>query len=196
MEASGGSTGPKRTPAQRDLDAERISAWMAEGRSTRWIGKQLGLSHFQVIQDQKKLRRAALGRAGLTMDVELERSLTALDEALRWASDGWEKSRQPYEATVTEQVDGPKGRTTRVVLQRHTPPGDAAFIRAFIEANTRRDKLLGLEAAAKTELSGPQGGPLRVANKDDGFDWDAFHALQQAAFGGSNGNGHGANGAE
>jgi len=156
-----GRTGPKRSAAQRDLDQERIATWTAEGRSLRWMARELGLTHAQVHADRLKLRRAALGRAGLVMSAELERLLLANDRATAMAVDSFAASKQAAETTVSEQKTDPEGgvtTTTRVTC--HSGPGDAAFLLAFIKAQTERRLLLGLTPPAKQELAGPGGAAL------------------------------------
>lgn len=45
--------------------------------------------------------------------------------------------------------------------------GDATSVNSALKISERRAKLLGLDAAAKTELTGADGGPLAIAQQVD-----------------------------
>jgi hypothetical protein len=157
-----GSTGPKRSAAHRDLDEERIAAWTAEGRSLRWMAQRLGVNQAQVHRDRMKLRRAAVARAAIQMDAEVDRHLRALDLAMEMSIDGWQASRLPLETRTREEKTGPDGRVVTERVTSHERDGDPAFIVAYVKAQTERRVLLGLAPPTRTELSGPSGGPVAV----------------------------------
>jgi hypothetical protein len=91
--------------------------------------------------------------------------LLANDRATALAVDGFAASCRPLETRTREQKTDPDGGVTVTErVTRHERDGDPAFVLAFIKAQAERRVLLGLTPPHKTEVAGPNGGPIRVAD--------------------------------
>lgn len=118
------------------------------GASYREIATQLGISvgvaYKYVTNGLAEIREVCNETAGEVKQIELER-LDAM--YLRLAS------------KLARQVVTVKDQNGRDV-QRADP--DEATVRAMLDVSKRRSELLGLDAPRKTEIGGPDGGPIAV----------------------------------
>ncbi len=135
----------KRTLSQRTLDLEFISCRIARGQTHQEIADALAkercysLSRAMISQDVAKLREQWQHEASDSFHMKQILALRRLDEVEREAWDGWAI-----------------GKLSR------TP--NPAFLRTVLDVSERRSRLLGLDAAIRTEVTGANGGPLQVAS--------------------------------
>jgi hypothetical protein len=161
------STGPKRSPQQRERDLELLSQWECEGLTQLEMTGRLNalrgpdgytLTPQQVNRDVAELHRRA--RLAQAERVEAARAahLAKLRHVWRtmWAE--WYASRQPREISQSQRVtsapgggDGPGRVSDRATLRREQRQGDPRYIKLALAALAEEIKLLG--TARLDELS-------------------------------------------
>ena len=136
--------GKKRSAAQRTADLEFIEGHVLRGRTQTEIAELLSasrpycVSRSQVSYDVDTLKQRWLESAGEAVATSKARALRMIDAIERELWEAWEQSKA--------------GGTA----------GNPTFLTQLLNAHDRRAKLLGLDAPAKNELSGPAGGPVQV----------------------------------
>jgi transposase len=162
----------KRTPFQREEDLVQITRLYLQGRTQRDIAEVVGVSQGQVNHDLKLIQQRWRESSIMDMNEAKQRELARLDELEReyWAA--WEQSKN--ERTRARQESDGKSRdgkhnVVRATMEKEQRDGNPAFLAGVMSCIERRCKLLGLDAPAKAELTGKDGGPIKteVANKPD-----------------------------
>ena len=89
--------------------------------------------------------------------------LARLDELEREAWAAWRRGmgRKQIRTTKTGGINGPEVSIRTEVLN-----GDPRYLATVLDCQQRRAKLLGLDAPAKVEASGPGGGPIPLGHLD------------------------------
>ena len=176
----------KRTKEQREADAEVIAKLSRRGYGTKMIAAEIAkirdytISYVQVSLDLKKIRAEWSKNALRDMDAIKQQELQGLEDQERelWAA--WEKSKSPEEKQKQRVRTGGAGAGAGQLAERSTEKteqcGDPAYMRLILDIREKRAKILGLNAPEKAELSGPDGGPIRVENE-----YDDEHLAQWAA---------------
>jgi len=140
--------GPKRTAAQRAADLVLIERMALRGESHASIAEAVSaqrpyaISRQTVSYDIARLARDWEAAAAESFASAKARALRKLEELERSGWESLERSRK----------DG--------------GPGSVAFVKVLLEVHDRRAKLLGLDAPTRTEISGPEGGPVVLENRD------------------------------
>lgn len=88
--------------------------------------------------------------------------LAKLDELEREAWAAWHRSYGQRKSTSTERRTGGRMAGDKARVQTEDVVGDPRFLTIIIDCQQRRAKMLGLDAPAKVEASGPNGGPMQV----------------------------------
>lgn len=136
--------GAKRTASQREADLELIGRLLVRGRT-----------HSQIAAELNGQRPYSLTRQMVSIDVGLIRE--------RWRQAGLE-SFSERQASALRKLDEVEAEGWKA-WERSTADGGAGnpqFLRTVSDAIDRRTKLLGLDAPARTEISGPEGKPLEL----------------------------------
>jgi transposase len=162
----------KRTPFQREEDLVQITRLYLQGRTQRDIAEVVGVSQGQVNHDLKLIQTRWRESSIMDMNEAKQRELARLDELEReyWAA--WEQSKNER-TKARQESDGKskdgKPNVVRATMEREQRDGNPAFLAGVMSCIERRCKLLGLDAPAKAELTGKDGGPIKteVANKPD-----------------------------
>jgi transposase len=162
----------KRTPFQREEDLVQITRLYLQGRTQRDIAEAVGVSQGQVNHDLKLIQTRWRESSIMDMNEAKQRELARLDELEReyWAA--WEQSKNER-TRARQESDGKskdgKPNVVRATMEREQRDGNPAFLAGVMSCIERRCKLLGLDAPAKAELTGKDGGPIKteVANKPD-----------------------------
>lgn len=166
----------KRTREQREADLTFIGSQVIRGCPQVKIAEALAkvrpyrISRSQVRDDihllLKRWREEGIGLLGSAVDVAL-RKLDALEADL-W--DEWDKSKTAQTRTSLRrktrggQPTGTGPAETDQSAVTTSAVGNPAIVRAILEVIDRRAKLLGLDAPARHELSGPGGAPIATVN--------------------------------
>ncbi|MBK8772197.1 MAG: hypothetical protein IPM06_17485 [Rhizobiales bacterium] len=142
-----------------------INAMDLRGLSGTEIAAQLLQTHGitmspQAVRSRIRKMNAATHQAREDKIAHEERLLTwAISEAM----DAWESSKRVQETTITERRDsGEGGASLKASVRKETTSGEATHLGNLIRASERRSKLLGLDAPAKQELSGPDAGRIPI----------------------------------
>jgi transposase len=162
----------KRTPFQREEDLVQITRLYLQGRTQRDIAEVVGVSQGQVNHDLKLIQQRWRESSIMDMNEAKQRELARLDELEReyWAA--WEQSKNER-TRARQESDGKskdgKPNVVRATMEKEQRDGNPAFLAGVMSCIERRCKLLGLDAPAKAELTGKDGGPIKteVANKPD-----------------------------
>jgi transposase len=162
----------KRTPFQREEDLVQITRLYLQGRTQRDIAEAVGVSQGQVNHDLKLIQTRWRESSIMDMNEAKQRELARLDELEReyWAA--WEQSKNER-TRARQESDGKskdgKPNVVRATMEKEQRDGNPAFLAGVMSCIERRCKLLGLDAPAKAELTGKDGGPIKteVANKPD-----------------------------
>jgi hypothetical protein len=142
-----------------------------QGRTQRDIAEVVGVSQGQVNHDLKLIQQRWRESSIMDMNEAKQRELERLDllEREYWAA--WEQSKNER-TKARQESDGKskdgKPNVVRATMEREQRDGNPAFLAGVMSCIERRCKLLGLDAPAKAELTGKDGGPIKTeANKPD-----------------------------
>ena len=135
----------KRSAAQRAADSDFIEGHVLRGRTQAEIAALLSdvrpytLSRQMIAYDIAELKRRWTEAAVESFGVAQAKALRKLDEVEKEA---WHQS------------------------ERSKADGNTACLKLVLEVHDRRVRLLGLDAPARSEISGPEGGPIAVETSD------------------------------
>jgi hypothetical protein len=150
----------KRNAAQIAANRRDIAhLYLRERLSQAEIGTRLGMTQQMVSYDLRALEREWV-KAGL-MDLTAHKAaeLARINELECTYWDAWEKSLGIREISTTgKTADG----AAHAQIRKEPREGNPAFLAGVQWCIDRRCKLLGLDAPSRSELSGPQGGPIEV----------------------------------
>ena len=137
--------GKKRSAAQRAADLEFIEGHVLRGRTPAEIAALLSnerpytLSRQMIAYDIAELKQRWTEAAVESFGLAQAKALRKLDEVEREAWSQYERSKAD---------------------------GNTACLKHILEVHDRRVRLLGLGAPARSEISGPEGGPIAVETSD------------------------------
>ena len=174
----------KRTPKQIEADAEVIATLTRRGYGLKQIAAEIGkirnysLSYAQVSHDLKKIRADWAESARSSIEAIKHQELEGLADQERECWHAWQKSKTEHVKKRTKTKPGTLTGTRSVenTTEKEEQCGDPAYMRLILDIREKRAKILGLNAPEKAELSGPDGGPIRVENE-----YDDEHLTQWAA---------------
>lgn len=172
-----------RDKLTRAADRTRVAELYCTGASFRAIAGATGLAVTTVRRDVDAVLKDWQAEQQVYMDKAVTAELAKLNkaEAAAWA--GWERSCQDVVEKVKEVRPDDEGGmgAGKLVERTRGQAGDASFLNTIMRIIDRRCRLLGLDAPAKTELSGEVGfwGPL--------FDAMEYLDAEDAGANGANG---------
>lgn len=139
----------KRTDFQREENYVQITELYLRGKYQSEIAKILGLSQGMISQDLKVIQRRWRESTTMNLDEAKAKELARLDELERefWAA--WEASKT--ERTQARQEKNNAGATVKASMMKEQRDGNPAFLAGVMGCIDRRCKLLGLDAATKTQ---------------------------------------------
>jgi hypothetical protein len=146
----------------------RIAACYIQGQSQHEIAQKLTITQQQVSYDLKALRALWLQESLQDFDARKALELQRIDAIERAAWEGWERSQQPREMTLTEATEGgevfapdgtllPKSPTRKASVRREGQAGDPRFLERIQKCIDQRCAILGLgeeQAALKAASLG------------------------------------------
>lgn len=180
------TSGPKRTPTQREADLQTTASLYLRGVFQSEIAKRLHVSQAQISIDLKTLRKRWLESSLVDIDQVKAKELARIDETERQAWRGWRRS--VMVATKTMKMSRQAGEVKFVEAreEQEKQVGDPRFLTIVLTCIERRCKIFGLDAAIKISW--------QEQAKADGYDPDTilsgmesaiFTALVQAGASGS-----------
>lgn len=179
--------------SQRELEwamrYDTATAMRLQGKTLREIGAVLGLEKSAVCKLLQHWQRACVKRATAAQEKWVAQQLARLDWLWRELCEAWEKSKKDRER-LEETEGGKEGARSKIVLEGQC--GDPAIAAKLMDVIERTCKLLGLDAATKSEISATVttiDATVRILEDDDWYGNAARLALRSPA-----GNGHAANG--
>jgi hypothetical protein len=157
---------PKTKSKQASSTLNRlITEYTLRGLSSAEVAEALGEDHQIVLTPQAVTHRLrAMNKAAAA---DREALVAEQAQLVRWvigeAMDAWQRSQGEREVTTTEKLQGGKvGEMLRAMVKREELSGDAAYLGVILKGAERLSKLYGLDAPQRTELTGPDGGPLVI----------------------------------
>src|SRR5437763_248565 len=156
--------GPKRTPAERERDLERLAVLYCRGMSQLAMAEKLGVSRQQIGYDLRTLNQRWQESALAHLDAKKARELARLDhlEAVAW--DAWERSCQDAETISSSMVKGRIGKEgvalpdlQKVAKITKHQIGDPRFLEQVYKCIDKRCEVLGLNAPKKIAPTNPEG---------------------------------------
>lgn len=168
---------PKRTRIQRQRDLLDIARLYLEGKRqweiVEWIAgnRPYKLSQQILSIDLRDIQRQWLAEAKILVEEQRRKELAKIDNLEReyWAAYARSKSKS---VRITHEGKPCKSKKDATEPDAMTPEittmvkedrdGDPRFLEGVQRCIDRRCRLLGLDAPAKQELSGPDGGPIEV----------------------------------
>jgi len=139
----------KRSNFQRESDYARITELYLRGKYQSEIAKILGLSQGMISQDLKVIQRRWRESTTLNLDEAKAKELARLDALEREFWSAWEASKT--ERTKARQEKNVTGTTVKASMEKEQRDGNPAFLQGVLTCIDRRCKLLGLDAAVKTQ---------------------------------------------
>jgi hypothetical protein len=104
----------------------------------------------------------ALRDVGTWKRVELEK----IDQIEKEARKAWDRGIGLKKKTTQEKTTSPDGEGTKASVVTEDLNGDARYLRVMLDCQERRAKLMGLDAASKTEVTGKDGAPIELSDAE------------------------------
>lgn len=140
-----------------------------KGHTQREIAAILGVSLGTINSDITAVR--AEWRQERVADYDEHRQVRAqqIGRAMVAAWNAWERSQKDAESIKVSVTKGrtdkegePSGDLTKSEKQTKGQAGNSSFLDLYVRCAERLCRLYGLDAPTRTELSGPDGGPITI----------------------------------
>lgn len=126
---------------------QEVAARYLHGEYQSAIAKTLGVSQAQISKDLHVIRRHWLASTLRDFDAAKAQELAKIDAAERAYWDGWQRSQQPREVSLTEATEGgPDGPKRKASMRREGQAGDPRFLDGVLACVRQRCAILGLSA--------------------------------------------------
>jgi hypothetical protein len=146
------TTGPKRTPIQREDDLRRISELYLRGWRQVDIATEIGISQGMVSQDLKLIQKRWRKQTAVNMDEAKNKELARIDALEREYWEAWERSKGEQVKGRQKQSDtGGKKKIEWATVEKVQLIGNPAFLAGVEKCIDMRCKLLGIYAATKVD---------------------------------------------
>lgn len=148
--------GPKRSKTQRQLDRATVGRLTLQGWSQLDIAQYLELEQSTISRDLKAIQQQWKASAIRDFDLDKQQELQRLALLEREYWQGWERSQQAKEASLTEKFGGrdeagnPTGRV-KLANRVEQRVGEPAFLNGVLSCVRERAKLLDLYPNKETK---------------------------------------------
>lgn len=170
----------KRTRGQRSKDLVDIARLYARKKTHEEIKVWLNLNRpYKVTRQQITYDLADIREQWATehkgyLKAALVEELKKIDRIEAEAWESWDKSKGEITKVHQEKEEMPADTTgrggkrerTKATVTKEVSHGDTHYMGIIQWCVERRAEILGLKAAAKVELSGPDGGPLPLQHNE------------------------------
>ena len=151
---------PTRTPVQREKDRAETARLYLQGWYQVDIAAHIGVSRTQITYDLKVLQKRWQQSALIDIDKAKAKELAKADYLEREYWEAWAKSKaKGIRARTVKQRDG---QVFSVATEADNREGDPRFLAGVQWCIERRCRILGIDAPKKQELTGAEGGPVKV----------------------------------
>lgn len=148
-----------RSLFERERDLQLITAMYLDGKFQHEIAKIVGVSQVQVSRDLAEVKKRWLESSLRDFDELKSEELAKLDRLEVTYREAWVRSCKDKDRLMEE--DSEKGNRVQIVTEGQS--GNPAFLDGIHKCIMARCKILGLvDIKVKTELSGPDGKPIKV----------------------------------
>jgi len=149
---------PKRNDLEKQKDRELIKDLRLRRLSIRQIVSHPDLQHIsqtQIFDDLKLIESEWKNNTLIDLDKKKQEQLETLDFIIRENSEAWEKSKaDKIKKSIKNKNDKVKGDSKETGVQTETIHGDHNYMKRVLDAIAEQNKILGLHAPVKSELSG------------------------------------------
>lgn len=154
----------KQAQFVREDRYQQVTTLYLRGWTQKQIAAEVGVTQGMISNDLKVIQQRWREQTAFNLDEAKAKELARLDELERECWAAWEQSKS--ERTKARQETGGKGKdgkatVTKASMEKEQRDGNPAFLQAVLSCIDRRCKLLGLDAATKSELTGKDGGPIQ-----------------------------------
>ena len=162
-----------RSKIQRERDRQEITRLYLRGVSQMDIAAKLGVNQSTVSRDLKAIQKQWRESALINMDEAKQRELARIDELERTYWDAWLVSCEDAEIERIKQAGGASGdKRAEIIKEKRGQSGNPAFLAGVERCIQLRVKIIGLEAPKKQEITGKDGGPIKLYGTISPDDWD------------------------
>ena len=149
---------PKRTAFEREAQLVEIKDAYLRGDTQMSIAQRFGLSQSQISRDLATIQRRWRESSIVDIYEAKQRELERIDVLEREYWQAWEASKGEQSRSTASKT----GDVARAQVVKYESAGDPRFLAGIQWCIEQRCKILGLLAAVKNELTGKDGGPMRV----------------------------------
>lgn len=147
-----------RTKAQVERDRIEVARYYLQGKYQHEIAQLLGISQQQVSFDLKAVQSHWRDVPGLQLTELKTKQLAKIDLLEQEYWEAWQNSKKPKDVTNTSK----EGDRIRVGKRSEPRNGNPQFLQGIERCIAERNKMLGLYAATKSELTGADGAPIQA----------------------------------
>lgn len=148
----------KRNNLEKQKDRELIKELRLRRCTMMQISKHPDLQHIsysQIYADLKLIESEWKENTLIDLDKKKQEQLETLDFIIRENSEAWEKSKtDKIKKSIKNKDDDSKGKSKETGVQTETIHGDHNYMKRILDAIAEQNKILGLHAPVKNELSG------------------------------------------
>jgi hypothetical protein len=159
----------KRTTEQRAIDDERVATHRLRGKTHRQIAAETGLSKAEVTKTLSRLRADWRTRAEDATDKHVAESVARILNVIDTAWVAYDRSigtiRKETRKARKGKTDGDQS-VAEVTIHTEELNGDAKYLDIVLQCERQLRALLGMDVPAKTEITGPGGGPIALSWDD------------------------------
>lgn len=176
---------PKRSKAQREEDLARMAEMLAKGVTERDLAAEFQLSPSTVHRDVATIEERWRSHALQQADLHKGRILAGHDQVIKEAWSEFDRSKGDAEkmVEVTEMLKDQPAKPDGDVLAAESPyplvlevtrrtltvegqTGDPRYLTVIENALEAKAKLLGVNAPERHQVTGKDGGPVRLDVRD------------------------------
>lgn len=147
-----------RTKSQIHSDRILITKLYLEGKWQQEIANTLGVSQEQVSYDLRAIQKQWRDLPQAEINELRNKQLAKIDCLEREYWEAWQNSKKPKDITNTSK----EGDRIRASKRSEPRNGNPQFLQGIERCIAERNKMLGLYAATKNEVTGADGAPLYV----------------------------------
>lgn len=154
---------PKRNSVQYEHDLQIEASLYLKGVYQSVIAHKLGVSQQQISYDLKVLQRRWQESALVDMDAAKGRELAKIDALERTYWQAWRKSQKESQRTSTSKKGMGEDGEIVARVDKESQVGDPRYLQGVQWCIERRCKIVGIDAPAKSEVSGRDGKAIVIS---------------------------------
>lgn len=158
----------KRSDEQILRDRIEIAKLRMMGKTQDEIALKLGMTQQMVSYDLKEIRKQWAEELKTNMSEMIAEEKAKIDFNEQQALLGWEKSLGEHKRKRSKQSQGGH-QTQSAEVETILYSGEVRFLQQALACSKERRELLGLDAPKRTEISGPNGGPIETSSIRERF---------------------------